>query len=185
VALQDAALKAAQTKATLSAIPKTEVETEGQRILNKRNLSIMPADVALADANLQNALANLPKLNAETSKIQADTQFTHDANDRAQGLYPGQKAIQAGEIWQQALTRGKTAAETQNIYEQIANAERDGTLKDYQNKLNEAGIQPTDPFYIKAMNAFFPGGIQEHNKNVVRNVKLIFDNLMKGYSRGH
>lgn len=137
IAVQDAALRAAQVAATQAGTAKTQVET-GQSEFNLSQAR------ALQNVSLQTAEQQLRKLTA-------DTEFTLAQNERAaattaQSLTQGAENIlilrqqQVTNRWQQ-----------RQIQEMIENLKKDRELKQLDINLKKIGVQPGDELWQRIL----------------------------------
>lgn len=135
VAANEAALKAAQTVATLANVDRTKIGTANAQF-----------DLAMKSALAE---ANLDYANLRNNQIAAQTQYSLDENERrtlltAQSLEKGVEQI--------ALMRANTAysrAARSKILQEIENLKKDGTLKQLDIDLRKMGINPNDPMYAR------------------------------------
>lgn len=127
-----------------------------------QSLSIAQAtDVSRFDLNLKqdtrdNTIASLEaslhNMLRTGHKIEADTKFTLDQNERAAAMqaYTIQEAVVR--IASIRMSTIKSDEERAVIKQTVENLKKDGTLKDWDIKLREMGIHPGDPGWFRVLN---------------------------------
>lgn len=143
VLANEAILKEAQTIATLANAGLTGVSTESKKF-------DLAMKTELKDTSIETAKSIL-------DKIKVDTQAKFDENERrAAMLAPTiQKAVE--EILNLRLSRAKTRAEINNLYQMGENLKSDNRLKQLDINLKSKGIQPGDPAWMRAIIQIFSG----------------------------
>lgn len=135
---QDAALKAAQTVATLASTEQTKFDTG------------LKAD--LRETSLQAAKAAL-------QKTYADTEYVLSNNERQTALASANVAEAAERILSSRLARTKVPLEKAYLTQQIRSIKADVKLK-------EMGINPNDPTWMRVLGqAIDPAGVKEWLKS--------------------
>lgn len=106
---------------------------------------------SLKDNTVEAAQLATENLRKQGASMEANTQSTLDANERANALQ--QPTLQAAveKVLTMRAERAKTNAERQKIKQEIENLKKDGKIKDYEISLNAAGITKGDPAYIRAL----------------------------------
>jgi len=131
----EAAAIAATTGRTLVGTDKDRFELETAKLLQSSSLQA---------AQLKNQ-----QTTAEIAKINADTKYTLNQDERtrlasAQSL---QKGVQ--EILNLRAQRAKTGEETREIRQKIYNMQQEYAIKQLDERLSQLGVRPTDPFYAR------------------------------------
>lgn len=168
----EAILKAAQTAQTFASTDKTKVDTEK----GKLELGIA---TSLRDVSIQAAEQELKKLQSETDKIQADTKYTLDQNERQQ-IMQGYNIAQTIEaVLRSQAERSKIAAEKQKIYQEIENLKKTGMLQQLDIDLKEIGIQPSDPAYMRVITRAIQAIRRNQGKEGVEIIKGGISEILK------
>lgn len=123
VALQDAALKAAQTAQTIASTDMTKFDLSQKNEL--KHISIEAAKAAL-------------------HQVQQNTRVASDANERAQAQQGNTLQEQVERILTSRLNRAKTTDERNQIKAQIESIKKDTKLKELDINLKSKGVQPND-----------------------------------------
>lgn len=124
----DAALRAAQVGSTIASTEKTGFETSLAKELKT---------ISLESASQQ------------LKKLQADTEYTVDNNERQKALSQSTLQKAAEEILNLRASRAGTEAQTKQTREQIQNLRKDGVLKDLEIKLKQVGMSWQDPAWMR------------------------------------
>lgn len=166
---QEAVLKAAQTAATLANVTSTGVKTEQDRLNLKLGLENFDATVQAAQ------LRNL--------KLQADTQYTLDQNERAAATNAQNLQVGAEQILNMRATRAGTQAQLEQTRVAIENLRKDGVLKDLDIQLRNKGIMPGDPMWtrIAAQIVGDPGKAVEKAKEILKSLQSGPSEVQKAY----
>lgn len=136
VALQDAALRAAQTAQTVQS--------------TKSNEFTLSQAQKLSQVSLQTA-------EAELNKLKADTYVTLQANERAAAQNSQSLAEGAERILTLRLQRAKTDDERNEIKNRIEVLKKDQELRELDLNLKRKGIQPTDALWIRILGQILGG----------------------------
>lgn len=130
VALEEAALKAAQRRSTDQSISRSEFDLE-------------------LDKELRETSAEYRK--EMLRKLQADRAFTLDENERkaAQNSQSLQEGLER--ILSMRVERVRTKADTARLYDVIKGIRKDNTIKDLDIELRKAGINPNDPLWARLL----------------------------------
>lgn len=137
VILKDAALKDAQTLATLANIGKTDADTEMSRFNLKYKATFQ-------DTQLDQAKANL-------IKTVADTNFTNNQDARAASQNSMSLRESLERILKSQSDRSKTEYEKKQIAAQIKHVNTDTEIKKQDLKLKASGLQPHDALWQRAL----------------------------------
>lgn len=137
VIAQDALLKAAQTAATLEAIPQRQADTQSK----------------LFDLDMKNTLRNnsLEMAHESLRKLRADTDYTLNQDERAAAQNHMSIVKAAEEVLSIRLGRAKTQSEINLIKQQMANVKADTQLKGLDIQLKQMGIMPGDPMWSRIL----------------------------------
>lgn len=104
---------------------------------------------------------SMDAVRANLHNVEAQTKVTLDRNEREAAMFAPNFVKAVEEIASIRAQRANTIEEKNEIKARVANLKRDGTLKDYEIKLNEMGIQKNDPAYmrliIQAVGKLFGG----------------------------
>lgn len=155
------------------------MDTSNKALENQYGAGTLKDRISLAASQLQAAQGALTKQAAETENIRANTQFTIGAHERAVAMQKGNLLQQMESIletkaraanyrmqtsagyqskdWQNEINtkaQQKTTAEIANIRQALRNAEKDGTLKDFEIQLNKQGLTKSDGFYWRQLEQF-------------------------------
>nr|QJB18879.1 MAG: DNA pilot protein [Microvirus sp.] len=135
VAIETAALTAANTTRAQHEVKKTDAETSSISQNMQQSKSMFPV--------------SLEKSLSEVDKIKADTRYTLDQNERS--ALVNNQTLKKGiiEIMHMRLQNAKTAAETEHIKAQIKNLEQDTRIKSFEEKLHDAGVTSHDNIWIR------------------------------------
>jgi hypothetical protein len=136
VALQEAALKAAQTAGEVS-------RTEGQGYSN-----------LFAKSNQNNALH---QAELQTKKLNADIQYTLSENERKAAMQAPNLQIAAQTVLKMKADTASSEAQRQQILQNIKNLEQDYRLKAFEEDLAKQGIFKWDPLWARALAQFLQG----------------------------
>lgn len=143
VANEDKNLKMVQTLATLEGIPNTQADVATK----KYNLNnTMPANLNIMKQELQNKIADY-------NKTEAETKVSLDKNEREAVMQSYNISSALENIYTLRLNRAKTTQEINEIKEKISNIKADTTLKELDAELKKEGIQPHDPYYMRALKS--------------------------------
>lgn len=127
---QDAVLKQASTAKTMQETAKSKFDLDQAKELK---------DHVIEQAKLQN------------KKLQADTIYTTDENQRKALTNTADLKMTAEKILTERLGRAKTEDERKLIQENIQALRQTEDIKQYHQKLTEMGIAPNDPWYFRAL----------------------------------
>lgn len=128
--LNDSALKAAQ-------VANTQLKT-------KRGVFDLGLAEDIAKYSVEAAQENV-------RKIQADTKFTLDSNERAQAMNASNLKEAAERILNSRISRAKTSQEIKNLQAQKRDIQKSTELKQLDINLKKNGIQPTDSIYWRVL----------------------------------
>lgn len=147
VITDEAALKKAQTLATLSSTGKTNVDTES----------------AAFDLQMKNLTQNydLQFRQGMVAKQSADTQYTLDENERKQAMQQPNLQAAAEAILRSRAERAQSAAQRLQILAQIKNLNNDTQLKQLDIDLRKMGVQPNDPLWSRVLGRVLNQGTQK------------------------
>lgn len=163
---QEALLKAAQI-----------LETTSRTNRNKFDLGLSEE---LRQTSIDAARSNVVKL-------QADTQYTLDNNERAAAMNSSNLKEAMERILTMKAQRLNTAAERQRIYATIENIKKDSTLKQLDINMKKMGIQPNDPAYMRILSRLIgnvsPEEAQKINSTINPFSKGFAENVKKGWNR--
>lgn len=147
VLVQEALLKAAQTAATLTGTDKTKFDLEMAQ-------SLKESVIAAAEQNVK--------------KMQADTQYTLNNDERAAAANAMSLKEAAERILQLKLQQAKTTEETNAVKKQIQSLDKDNQLKQLDIDLKEKGIQPGDNIFFRIlgrlMEKYMPSSLMPEPK---------------------
>lgn len=144
VAKQDALLRTVQIANTTAQTSKTEQDTATGRF----NLDMANN---LKAVTLESAEQNLRNLMSSGEKIQADTKFTLDSNERAAAANAQSLQKGAEEILNLRLSRAKTDDERALLKAQLQSVRADTGIKQQDLELRKKGIFPGDPGWWRAL----------------------------------
>jgi hypothetical protein len=136
VALQEAALKAAQVAGEVS-------RTEGQGYSN-----------IFAKTNLNNALE---QAGLQTKKLNADIQYTLSENERKAAMQAPNLLIAAQTVLKMKADTASSEAQREQILQNIQNLKQDYRLKVFEEDLAKQGIFKWDPLWARALAQFLQG----------------------------
>lgn len=149
VLMEEKALKAAQTYATLVGANKTGIDATGSAFdISQR--------MRLADTAAEAAQASL-------NKIKADTQYTLDQNERQKALQAPTLTKAAIDILQARKNLARTDTEVKEIEARITNLEKDSQIKQWEIDLNKNGMTKGDELYWRALSELLKGTISIEN----------------------
>lgn len=113
---------------------------------------------------IQMALIN--KYKVESQSTAAGTVATQDANKRANQLQPGAIQKQAQEIIALKASSAKTKADKLNVEQMTKNAAKTEQLQALELRLKEAGLDGSDPLYIKAVVRYLNYGYENASEYI-------------------
>lgn len=146
----DALLRAAQTVGTLSSAGKTNVDTQLAQISLEVSKALQETSIAQGKANLANTEANTKVTLAENErKAAANVPAVLKVYEEIENLR-SQRALNTETI--------------QKIKMEIENLIKDGKLKEYEIKLNEAGLQKNDSLIMRVLGRFLTGDMSPEAK---------------------
>lgn len=134
---QDAILKAISGLKVAADIDTARFDLDLKRDLRGNTLNA-------AEANLQNLLLT-------GKKIEADTTYTLNQDQRAAAMNASSIAEAMARIQSMAISNAKTEQERLNLMTARDNMIKDGVLKDWDIKLREMGIHPGDPGWLRVL----------------------------------
>lgn len=135
---QDAILKAISGLKVAADIDTARFDLDLKRDLRGNTLNA-------AEANLQNLLLT-------GKKIEADTRYTLNQDERAAAQNAASVAEAMQRIISMRISNAKTEEERKNLIVARGNMIKDGVLKDWDIKLRQQGIHPGDPGYWRVIN---------------------------------
>lgn len=104
----------------------------------------------LADTNYDAAQASL-------QKVLADTAFTINQDERAAIMQSQNLKESVQRIINMRVQNSNIKASTKEINQRIKNMQVDKQIKDIELKMKKMGIQPGDPFYVRAATSLVDG----------------------------
>lgn len=148
---QDAALKAAQTIATIVGSHLTSANIDKTRQEVDQKGSLFSSSLQAQQLLVEKMMKDLDLQDLDIEKKTADIQFTLDSNERAwidQRLRSSKQAVDIRHITEQIIRsrmeREKIPYDIERIKAATEEALRDLKLKDYEIKLNKQNIQKGD-----------------------------------------
>ncbi len=135
---QDAILKAISGLKVAADIDTSRFDLDLKRSLRANTL-------LSAEANLQNMLRT-------GAKIEADTKYTLNQDERAAAMNSVSIQEAMARITSMRVTNAKTDQERKNLQVVYENLKKDGVLKDWDIWLRQKGIHPGDPGWWRVLN---------------------------------
>lgn len=135
---QDAILKAISGLKVAADIDTARFDLDLKRDLRGNTLNA-------AETNLQNLLLT-------GKKIEADTRYTLNQDERAAAMNSVSIQEAIARITSLRVNNAKTDQERRNLQITYENLKKDGILKDWDIKLREQGIHPGDPGWWRVLN---------------------------------
>lgn len=129
---------AADLKATQAGIGYTEAATGKVGIESLATYDANERANAMQAGNLEQQMLSIAKTKSETKNIDANTRLHNQSYGQNQRMNP--------------LIQGRMYHELAQMRKNIENAGKDGTLKDFEIKLNEAGFTKNDPTYWRILS---------------------------------
>lgn len=145
VLMQDALLRAAQVQATEAGTDMTKLNQAEQAFKNE-----MLYD--LKEESYEQVKANLRK-----TQIEATASLHSDERQQAMQANNMQQAVE--NILTSRANRANTEAQKQEILQRVESIKRDNTIKDFEIKLNKAGITKGDEPWYRALARIITGDI--------------------------
>lgn len=133
----EAMLKSIQAVATLSSSDKTREETTNIQLLR--------------ETTIEAARKNIEKLSADIDQTKTNTFYTLQENMRKQQLQPVTIQHITEQIKHSQENRKLSENQRQEIQHRIQNLVKEGTIKDFEIKLNQMGIKPSDPLWQRKL----------------------------------
>ncbi|AXH76883.1 MAG: DNA pilot protein [Microviridae sp.] len=145
VLLEEKKLKAAQT---LNVLSQTDMRSFDMGLKGElRNTTI-----AMAQKNLENLYSKI-RLQDNTADLATDRGITErELRDSRRGLLNQQIDESMSRVILNRIQGAKSEKETAYIQEKIANAIRDGKIKDFEIRMNKAGVTKNDPAWLRMFN---------------------------------
>lgn len=169
-----------------------------RQLANAQTLSALASadktksDTATTQYNLDLAKqlqsTTIEKAQADLKKTQSDTQYTLDQNERQKAMQATtlQKAVE--DILSMRAERTKVPGQINLLNQQIENLKTDNRLKQLDENLKKAGIQPGDPAYMRIIAQIAAGididRIKQDIKDAPSNYKKAFSYPAKPYKWG-
>lgn len=135
---QDAILKAISGLKVAADIDTSRFDLDLKRSLRENTL-------LSAEANLQNMLRT-------GAKIEADTKYTLNQDERAAAMNSVSIQEAMARITSMRVSNAKTDQERKNLQVVYENLKKDGVLKDWDIWLRQKGIHPGDPGWWRVLN---------------------------------
>lgn len=135
---QDAILKAISGLKVAADIDTARFDLDLKRDLRGNTLNA-------AEVNLQNLLLT-------GKKIEADTKYTLNQDERAAAMNAKSIEEATARIFSMRINNAKTEQETRNLQATYDNLIKDGVLKQWDIWLREQGIHPGDPGWWRVLN---------------------------------
>lgn len=98
---------------------------------------------------METAKANLQAITTNIAKTQADTQFTLDANERAELMTANNIAQGVERIALMRAQIAHTDVDRQRIIQTIENLKKTGLIQDFEIQLNKKGLTRNDEYYYR------------------------------------
>lgn len=137
VIAQDSALKAAQVDATLAGTEETKFDISKKQDL--RSISLEAAAESLRQTKTNTDIA----IDRNVREAALASSSVAEAAERILDLRAKRPSY--------GVERTKMRAETDEIRQRIENMKKDGTLKDFDIELRNAGINPHDPLWARVV----------------------------------
>lgn len=102
----------------------------------------------------------------EIDRGRANIKFTLSANERAELMTDKNLQMITENILNARAQRGLTEQQHRNLIQVLDNLRRDGTLKDFEIKLNQKGITKGDPMYSRILS-----GVLDRIENEAKKLK--------------
>lgn len=134
---QEAILKSVQALQVLASTDKTKEETTNIQLLRS--------------TTIEAAKKNIEKLTADIESTKANTAYTINENMRKQELQPITIRTMNEQIKNMIEQRNLSQQQREEILNRINNMVKDGLLKDWEIKLSQQGLKPSDPLWQRKL----------------------------------
>lgn len=157
IAMEDVALKRAQTLATLANTANSNFDLKNKEY----------------DYGFKSELRQtyMDTAHAQLAKLKADTKFTLDANERAAAMQAPTLQKAAEEILMLRAQRANSAAQRQEIFARIESIKRDNQIKDFEIQLNKNGVTKNDELWQRILSNIVDG---LGSLNPIKGIKSFF-----------
>lgn len=143
-------LKAQNTLLAQDAILKA-LQAIGMDTGNKKSKLDLDVATELKSTTVEAAKLATDNLRKTGYQLEANTQSTLDANERANALQAPTLQAAVERVLSIRAERAKTNAERDKILQEIKNLKKDEKIKEYEIALNAQGISKSDPMWMRAL----------------------------------
>lgn len=177
VAKQELLLKAAQIGQTVAQTKNLGAQTDLTGVNTKTGIFKLLQDEQLSSSVLAAAKAGVDKVTAETGKIEADTKFTLDQNQRAAAMQAPNLKLAVVRILSEQLSQTKSSIEQEHIRQQLQSVQKSNQLLDLDIEIRKKlGLTTHDPAYLRIITNLL-GSPQEFHDSINTRAKKMLQSI--------